>query len=145
MAELSTLDIRSTGEDEYLDLDHMNSPAGPPRYLQHLSLTGHLEKLPQWISQLHSLARITLNGSKLDADSSSLEILQDLPNLVELELVDFYTGHLLKFRAKKFKKLKALRIEKFDELDLMIIEDGAMPELKRLTLSKCKVVLIWHL
>ncbi|KAL6205981.1 hypothetical protein ACLB2K_023232 [Fragaria x ananassa] len=138
MAELSTLDIRSTGEEEYLDLDHMNSPAGPPSYLQHLSLTGRLEKLPQWISQLHSLARIALNGSKLDADSSSLETLQDLPNLVELELVDFCTGHLLKFRAKKFKKLKALRIEKFDELDLMIIEDGAMPELKRLTLSKCR-------
>ena len=44
----------------------------------------------------------------------------------------------LMFRAKKFKKLKALRIEKFDELDLMIIEDGVMPELKRLTLSKCR-------
>ncbi|KAM5586527.1 hypothetical protein ABKV19_005446 [Rosa sericea] len=138
MRELSTLDIRSTSEDEYLDLDHMNSPDGPPRYLQRLSLTGRLESLPQWISQLHSLARIALKRSKLDADSSSLEALQDLPNLVELELVDFYTGDLLKFRAKKFKKLQVLRIEQFDELDLMIIEDGAMPELKRLTLSKCR-------
>lgn len=138
MQHLSTLDVQSTSEDEYLDLDHMDSPPGPPRYLQRLSLTGRLESLPQWIPQLHSLARIALKMSKLNADANSLEGLQDLPNLVELELVDYYIGDLMKFKAKKFKKLKALRIEKLDQLALVVVEDGAMPELKKLTLSRCQ-------
>ncbi|KAM5586528.1 disease resistance protein RPM1-like [Rosa sericea] len=138
MPKLSTLDVRSTSEDEYLDLDQLNFPPGPPCYLQRLCLTGRLENLPQWIPQLHSLARIALKWSKLNADVNSLEALQDLSNLVELELVDYYTGDSMKFKAKKFKKLKALRIEQLDQLDMVVVEDGAMPELKTLTLSRCQ-------
>ncbi|ONI12193.1 hypothetical protein PRUPE_4G149900 [Prunus persica] len=47
MKRLSTLEVRSTKEEEYLDLDHMRSP---PRSLQRICLKGCLERTPQWIS-----------------------------------------------------------------------------------------------
>ncbi|KAI5332812.1 PREDICTED: disease resistance [Prunus dulcis] len=76
MQKLSTLDVRSTSEEEFLDLDHEEFP---PNYLQRLYLKGRLEWLPKWISQLHSVAKIGLKWSKLNANESPLEALQALP------------------------------------------------------------------
>lgn len=135
MERLSTLEVRSTNEDEYLDLDHIRSP---PRSLQRLCLKGRLISLPQWFPQLESVVKISLKQSKLDPDANPLEALQALPNLMELNLVDYYTGEKLEFQVETFKKLKILRIQQLDQLNLMIVENGAMPVLKKLTMSKCE-------
>ncbi|ONI12192.1 hypothetical protein PRUPE_4G149800 [Prunus persica] len=135
MVHLSTLEVRSTNEDEYLDLDHIRSP---PRSLQRLCLAGRLISLPQWFPQLESVVKISLKRSKLDPDANPLEALQALPNLMELNLVDYYTGEKLEFQVETFQKLKILRIQQLDQLNFMIVENGAMPVLKKLTMSKCE-------
>ncbi|ONI12191.1 hypothetical protein PRUPE_4G149700 [Prunus persica] len=129
MQKLSTLDVRSTSEEEFLDLDHEEFP---PNYLQRLYLKGRLERLPKWISQLHSVAKIGLKWSKLNANESPLEALQALPNLMELDLVCYYTGEKLEFKKDTFKELKILHIEQFDQLNTMVVQNGAMPKLKKL-------------
>ncbi|VVA18884.1 PREDICTED: disease resistance, partial [Prunus dulcis] len=135
MVSLSTLEVRSTKEEENLDLDHIGSL---PLSLQRICLKGRLERTPQWISQLYSVVKISLKESKLDAKANRLYALQALPNLMELNLVDYYTGEKLEFQVETFKKLKILRIQQLDQLNLMIVENGAMPVLKKLTMSKCK-------
>lgn len=135
MKHLSTLDVRSKSGEVYLYLDHMESP---PLYLQCLHLKGRLESLPQWIPELHSLAKIGLKGSKLNSTAEPLEALESLPNLMELDLVDYCTGEVLKFKAGAFKKLMIVRIAQFDELKKMVVENGAMPMLKELSMSKCR-------
>lgn len=60
MQNLSTLDVRSTGEEEFLDLDHEEFR---PHFLQRLYLKGRLERRPKWISQLRSVAKIGLKWS----------------------------------------------------------------------------------
>ncbi|KAF7145988.1 hypothetical protein RHSIM_Rhsim04G0009600 [Rhododendron simsii] len=112
MVDLSTLTIRSTNKDESLDLDDMQSP---PLHLRHLYLKGHLLQFPRWISKLDNLFRIGLKWSRLQ--NSPLDTLQELPNLLELEMVDAFTGEELVFEAGKFKKLKMLHIELFEQLD----------------------------
>ncbi|XP_028958536.1 disease resistance protein RPM1-like [Malus domestica] len=136
MGSLSTLELRSTNEEEYLELDHhMESP---PRSLERLSLKGRLRCLPQWVPMLDSVVKISLMGSKLDADANPLKPLQALPNMMELHLVCYYTGQVLEFEAKTFMKLKILSIKQFDQLHTMKVESGAMPNLKKVTLSNCK-------
>ncbi|KAB2636755.1 disease resistance protein RPM1-like [Pyrus ussuriensis x Pyrus communis] len=136
MGSLSTLELRSTNEEEYLELDHhMKSP---PRSLERLSLKGRLRCLPQWVPMLHSVVKISLKWSKLDADANPLKPLQALRNMMELHLVCYYTGQVLEFKAETFMKLKILSIKQFDQLHTMKVESGAMPNLEKLTLSNCK-------
>ncbi|KAL0443232.1 UNVERIFIED_CONTAM: hypothetical protein Slati_2045900 [Sesamum latifolium] len=70
-------------------------------------------------------------------DESPLPALGSLPNLVELQLVDSYIGEELIFEAYSFKKLKNLVIEEFSQLHTIVIQGGAMPDLKEMSLSKC--------
>ncbi|PRQ60953.1 putative leucine-rich repeat domain, L domain-containing protein [Rosa chinensis] len=116
----------------------MTFPLVAPLYLQRLYLEGQLERVPRWISELTSLTKIGLKWSKLKARDDPLQALQALPNLMELNLIDYYTGEELTFKAQTFKKLMVLIIEQFDELKVVKIEDGAMPQLKRLTMCKCQ-------
>ncbi|KAM1484026.1 hypothetical protein TB2_035266 [Malus domestica] len=126
MEQLSTLDVRSTSEEDFLDLDHGEFR---PDFLQRLYLKGRLERLPMWISKLHSVVKIGLKWSKLQANENPLEALQALPELMELDLVQYHTGAELKFKAETFNKLKILHIEQFDQLNKMVVENGAMPKL----------------
>ncbi|KAL6283313.1 hypothetical protein ACE6H2_014242 [Prunus campanulata] len=135
MVRLSTLEVRSTDEKEYLDMDPMRSP---PLSLQRLCLKGRLNSLPRWISHLRNAVKISLKRSKLDADANPLTTLQALPNLMELNLVDCYTGEMLTFQMETFKKLEILCIQQFDQLNMMRINKGAMPVLKKLTMSECR-------
>ncbi|KAK2986964.1 hypothetical protein RJ640_004925 [Escallonia rubra] len=133
MKNLQTLDIRSTSKEEYLDMESMPHP--PPN-LQRLYLKGRLHKIPEWVcpSRNH-LSKIGLKWSKLKA--SPLDYLQDLPELVELELVDAYTGVELVFAVGSFKKLKKLHVEKLDQLHTVVIQDGGVPDLQKLVLCNC--------
>ncbi|KAL0306208.1 UNVERIFIED_CONTAM: Disease resistance protein RPP13 [Sesamum radiatum] len=132
MENLITLDLCSASEAEYLEVTKMTNP---PHTLQHLYLKGLLRELPQWISSLDNLLRIGLKWSKME--KSPLPALASLPNLVELQLVDCYIGEELIFEAYSFKKLKNLVIEEFSQLRTIVIQDGAMPELKEMSLGKC--------
>ncbi|KAL0353465.1 UNVERIFIED_CONTAM: hypothetical protein Sangu_0927800 [Sesamum angustifolium] len=70
-------------------------------------------------------------------EKSPLPALASLPNLAELQLVDCYIGEELIFEAYSFKKLKNLVIEEFSQLHTIVIQGGAMPELKEMSLGKC--------
>ncbi|KAK3007283.1 hypothetical protein RJ639_015742 [Escallonia herrerae] len=133
MKNLRTLDVRSTREEEYLNMESMLHP--PPK-LQHLYLKGRFSKIPEWVcSSLNHLSKIGLKWSKLEA--SPLDCLQHLPELVELELVDAYTGVKLVFAVGSFKKLKKLHVEKLDQLHTVVIQEGAVPDLQKLVLCNC--------
>ncbi|KAI8557415.1 hypothetical protein RHMOL_Rhmol04G0009300 [Rhododendron molle] len=132
MKHLSTLDVTSANKEESLDLDDMQNP---PHHLRRLYLKGHLRQFPGWISKLSNLFRIRLKWSRLQ--DSPLDALQELPNLLELEMVDAFTGGVLVFEAGWFKKLKILHIEQFEQLDTVVVEQGVMPMLKKLSLWKC--------
>ncbi|XP_060675266.1 disease resistance protein RPM1 [Ziziphus jujuba] len=135
MKSLSTLDVRVKTENEsvYLDYDMEEPPQ-----IQRLYLKGRLDWLPRCISQLQSLVKVGLNGSKLNANVKPVEAFEDLPSLMELEMVKYYTGKELVFRSGKFKSLKILHIEEFDELSEVVVENYAIPKLEKLTICKCK-------
>ncbi|KAJ7943898.1 Disease resistance protein [Quillaja saponaria] len=132
LTNLRSLSITSIEEDEVIDIQNISSP---PQFLQRLYLCGRLEKLPQWIRSLKNLVRVHLKWSKLEEEP--LEYLQGLPNLVYLELLQVYVGETLCFKAKGFPSLKLLGLDDLDGLKSMIIEEGAMPGLKKLIIQRC--------
>lgn len=91
-----------------------------------------------WIPSLHSLVKLILKWSNLKHDP--LVYLQDLPNLDHLELLQVYDGDNLCFGSGKFKKLKVLGLDKFDELKQVNVEKGAMPCLEKLIIQRCELL-----
>lgn len=132
MRSLRTLDVCSATKEEYIDVEEMKNP---PESLQRLYLKGRLKKLPSWIPELHDLVRIGLKWSKLS--DSPLKSLERLPNLTELLLVDCYSGEELIFGGCGFKKVKILEIEEMGNVKMMVIEDGAMCEVKKISVRRC--------
>ncbi|KAL3497928.1 hypothetical protein ACH5RR_040660 [Cinchona calisaya] len=128
--------VYSTKEDEILDLQHPISPT--PRALQLLSLTGQLEKVPQWLSSLQGLTIINLFGSGLREDP--LESLQDLPNLVKIILNKAYEGEQLCFKVGGFQNLKQLDLTRLQQLKWVRVEKDALPCLQCLFMADCKQV-----
>ncbi|BFG28886.1 hypothetical protein CerSpe_151600 [Prunus speciosa] len=57
---------------------------------------------------------------------------------MELDLVRYYTGEKLEFKKDTFKEMKILHIEQFDQLNMIVVQNGAMPKLKKLTMSRCQ-------
>ncbi|KAL3497660.1 hypothetical protein ACH5RR_040392 [Cinchona calisaya] len=131
---LQQLHVTAIGEDEVIDINH-SVPASSLQFLRVLSLRGRLEKLSHWISGLQSLMKIELISSKL-RDDDPLEILQNLPNLVEVCLSQAYEGEGLCFKAGRFLKLNMLVLENMHGLKWMTIEEGAMPHLRSLHMSE---------
>ncbi|KAL7217973.1 hypothetical protein ACSBR2_011238 [Camellia fascicularis] len=136
LSNLRSLIVRATGEDEVIDLDSLSSP---PQLLRTLCLDGSLYKIPHWIPSLHSLVRVFLRWSKL-RDVDPLESLQDLPNLVELELVQTHEGEELRFKAGGFQRLVILCLGGLKGLRCMKVEAGSMPHLEELFIRECKLV-----
>ncbi|XP_022733824.1 disease resistance protein RPM1-like isoform X2 [Durio zibethinus] len=134
MNNLQSLHVASITQDEFLDLNAM--PATLPKLLQRLSLKGRLKKLPDWVPSLHDLIRIRLKGSKLE--SNPIDALEDLPNLMELQLLDAYAGNQLVFRPGKFQNLKILELESLIALEFVIMEQGALPSLEKLITRRCQ-------
>ncbi|KAL1315805.1 disease resistance protein RPM1-like [Arachis hypogaea] len=132
MINLRSLSITAINEDEIIDIHCISKP---PQYLRQLYLSGRLEKFPQWIQSLKNLAKVHLKWSRLKEDP--LVYLQDLPNLRHLEFLQVYVGDKLHFRADKFQNLKVLGLDEIDGLKSMIMEEGAMPGLKKLIIQRC--------
>ncbi|XP_057499611.1 disease resistance protein RPM1-like [Actinidia eriantha] len=130
MNHLESLDVESLSRDEILDLQHI---ACAPQNLRRLYLQGRLEKFPVWISKLANLVRVSFRWSKLTEDP--LPFLQALPRLLDLKLSDAYDGELLHFREGGFQKLKFLDLEYLNALNLVIIDNGALPLLQELRIG----------
>ncbi|EEF34225.1 Disease resistance protein RPH8A, putative [Ricinus communis] len=137
MKNLQSLDLASIHENEYLDLSLIHDP---PMLLQRLYLKGQLRNIPDWICSLHDLVRIRLKWSKLDC--SPIDALQDRPNLVELQLLDAYTGKKLVFYARKFPSLKILELEKMEALEEVRIRKGSLDNLEKLIIRRCEKIKI---
>ncbi|KAL6314342.1 hypothetical protein AAG906_021052 [Vitis piasezkii] len=133
MKHLSCLHVTSRSKVEVLDLDYMSTP---PSLLHRLSLEGKLRATPSWISELHSLVKMSLKSSRLDG--GLIEALQALPCLMELQLVDAFNGKELEFRCNSFQELRKLEVEQSDHLHTVLVHEGAMPNLQKLTMRRCK-------
>jgi len=132
MSHLQSLRFRATSKEEVLELQSMSSP---PPLLQTLRLAGRLEKFPEWILKLNSIARISLNRSKLIEDP--LKVVQALPNLMRLWLRDGYEGEQLHIEGGGFQKLKYLGLHNLGGLNRLIIDEGALPLLEKLEIGEC--------
>ncbi|XP_057464200.1 disease resistance protein RPM1-like [Actinidia eriantha] len=132
LQNLQSLNVTSSRKEEFLNLQVINNP---PPLLQRLYLNGRLRRMPNWISKLHDLVKIRLKWSRLIRDP--IPILQDLPNLLELQLLDAYTGSWLNFNAGKFQKLKILEFGLLEQLEIVILKRGSMPGLQKLIIRRC--------
>ncbi|KAL3846185.1 hypothetical protein ACJIZ3_003588 [Penstemon smallii] len=142
LINLRALRIVSVEEDEVMDLDYpLQSPDSVTLpFLHTISLQGCLEKVPQWINpnSLIGLTRLFLKWSRLKEDQ--LEFLEDLPNLVELSMLDAYEGEGLSFKATGFQRLKILRLHSLRGMRWMRVEKGSMPLLEVLYIYGMKLM-----
>ena len=132
MSHLQSLAIAATSEEEVLELQSMSSPLP---LLETLGLSGHLEKFPKWILKLDSIVKINLHWSNLMEDP--LKVLQVLPNLMNIELLDGCEGEQLHIEGGGFQKLKDLGLVKLGGLNRLIIDEGALPLLESLVIAGC--------
>ncbi|XP_030441291.2 disease resistance protein RPM1-like [Syzygium oleosum] len=133
ITKLQAISLTSADENEIIDLQPLTFP---PPFLQRIYLKGRLEALPRWISSLDSLLVLHLRYSQLK--DNPLSSLGNLPNLVNLELVQAYEGTKLRFNANDFLKLRFLGIDSFDKLKCVEVEKGSMPCLEGLIIGNCK-------
>nr|GLL25826.1 disease resistance protein RPM1-like isoform X5 [Ipomoea trifida] len=127
-----------TGANEILDIQHSLSTI--PLCLRTLKLFGCLvERIPQWLSSLVGLTKLELMWYSCVLEDP-LPLLQNLPMLAHLRLVESYEGEGLYFKAGKFPKLKFLDIALFRALKWIMVEEGAMPLLEELFLSNCNLL-----
>ncbi|XP_057420440.1 disease resistance protein RPM1-like [Lotus japonicus] len=106
----------------------------PPPTLQKLLLNGILKKLPEWISELANLVKLTLEWSNLTDDP--LKSLKKLPNLLSLTMWSCYEGESMHFQDRDFQKLKLLRLQSMTSLKSIVIEKGALHSLRELELYR---------
>ncbi|KAJ9697198.1 hypothetical protein PVL29_009120 [Vitis rotundifolia] len=132
MVHLKYLSVCSLSEDEILDLQYISNP---PPLLSTVCLMGRLEKLPDWISKLPSLVRVSLTRSNLATDP--MQVFQVLPSLQVLSLSRTSVVEQLCFGATGFQKLKRLRLNDLIGLKRVKIEDGTLPLLEELMIGPC--------
>ncbi|XP_039169273.1 disease resistance protein RPM1 [Eucalyptus grandis] len=135
LTNLCALSVASVEDDEILDLQHLTSP---PQLLQRIYLRGRLKMIPNWLATLDSLVKLLLRMSRLKDDP--LALLQSLPNLIHLELLQVFEGKTLCFKSKGFRKLRILGLDNFDGLRSVEVEEGAMPCLEKLIIQRCKLL-----
>jgi disease resistance protein RPM1 len=114
MVQLKILVVISISEEEILDLQSISSP---PQFLEHIFLRGRLERLPNWISELHNLVTLGLCFSFLVEDP--LICIKTLPNLINFTLHQGFDGERLHFEEGGFQKLKKLTLKKLDRLKMV--------------------------
>ena len=66
-----------------------------------------------------------------------LKVLQALPNLLSLLLVDGYGGEQLHIEGGGFQKLRYLGLANLGGLNRLIIDEGALPLLEKLVIGYC--------
>lgn len=107
--------------------------------LQVLYLCGPLERLPDGICMPASLAKLTLESTRLQEDS--LVMLGTLGNLQVLRLrYDAFVEREIVCSQKGFPQLKVLELNSLFQLKVWRIEDEAMPKLRELEIEACGLV-----
>ncbi|CDP21389.1 unnamed protein product [Coffea canephora] len=138
LTNLRELYICSIKEEETLDLQHSVSPR--LGFLTRLSLTGRLERVPEWVMSLQSLGTLFLQNSELSEDENAIDCLGHLPNLVALILSGAYEGETLCFKAGGFPKLKKLDLVQLKRLKWVSVEEESMPNLQHFVIAGCKLM-----
>lgn len=130
MNNLEFLDVSLISEKEIIDLNHISSP---PQQLQELYIKGRLDKLPNWIPKLQHLVCVNILWSRLSEDP--LKIFENLPNLLELRIAyEAYNGEKLHFKEGGFTKLKELELRYLNQINILIVDKGALPLLEELSI-----------
>ncbi|CDP11699.1 unnamed protein product [Coffea canephora] len=138
LTNLRELHIGSIKEEETLDLQHSISPR--LGFLTRLSLTGRLERVPEWVMSLQSLGTLFLQNSELSEDKNAIDCLGHLPNLVDLILHRAYEGETLCFKAGRFPKLQRLELGQLKRLKWVRVEEESMFSLEVFVIAGCKLM-----
>lgn len=116
-----------------IDLDFLSSC---PPLLRTLNIEGCLRKLPHWLPLLNNLSRVRLVWTRLK--SSPLIAFQNLPNLIELDLMNAFDGETLIFGDREFPTLKKLFLTNLESLRFMLMNGQAMHCLQSLLIHGCR-------
>ncbi|CDP21445.1 unnamed protein product [Coffea canephora] len=138
LTNLRELYICSIKEEETLDLQHSVSPR--LALLTTLSLSGRLERVPEWLISLQSLRMLALHNSELSEDENAIDCLGHLPNLADLTLYRAYEGETLCFKAGGFRKLRQLGLVQLKRLKWVRVEEESMSSLQEFVIIGCKLM-----
>lgn len=123
-------------DGEELDLSEGSKRKEHDR-LQRVHLTGALVTLPEWILSPTHLVKLVLKMSQLNEDQ--FQYLEKLQSLKHLELQKaFNKVSVITFGEGKFEKLRFLGVDIFDNLTSINVQGGALPNLEKLFLGRCK-------
>ncbi|KAK4425311.1 Disease resistance RPP8-like protein 3 [Sesamum alatum] len=102
-----------------------------------LRIMGRLSKLPAYEAQLYrNVTILWLMNTKIEEDP--MKILEKLPMLRTLSLgTNAYMGIEMVCGATGFPQLKGLTLDKLPNLVEWRVEEGAMPNLSNLYISRC--------
>ncbi|XP_059599002.1 disease resistance protein RPH8A [Vitis vinifera] len=122
--------------EEMLTMPHL-MPFSDHTYLYHLSLNGRLERFPDEI-EFYPPNLISLELRYRNAEQNPMVTLEKLPNLRFLRL-SLCSSMLKKMVCTSggFQQLETLRLWGLKELEELIAEEGAMPDLKDLVIDAC--------
>ncbi|KAL6323346.1 hypothetical protein AAG906_029353 [Vitis piasezkii] len=135
LTALQSLCLYTLGE-EMLTMPHL-MPFSDHTYLYHLSLNGRLERFPDEI-EFYPPNLISLELRYRNAEQNPMVTLEKLPNLRFLRL-SLCSSMLKKMVCTSggFQQLETLRLWGLKELEELIAEEGAMPDLKDLVIDAC--------
>ncbi|KAL6323355.1 hypothetical protein AAG906_029362 [Vitis piasezkii] len=135
LTALQSLCLYTLGE-EMLTMPHL-MPFSDHTYLYHLSLNGRLERFPDEI-EFYPPNLISLELRYRNAEQNPMVTLAKLPNLRFLRL-SLCSSMLKKMVCTSggFQQLETLRLWGLKELEELIAEEGAMPDLKDLVIDTC--------
>ncbi|XP_057803100.1 putative disease resistance RPP13-like protein 3 [Salvia miltiorrhiza] len=103
------------------------------RRITRLKLHGEIPLLPSVFPL--NLSHLTLDWCRLKEDA--MPLLQSLPKLSHLKLKSAYEGAGMVISRTGFPALKVLILHSLSRLESMLVEEGAMPELRRLEINRC--------
>lgn len=133
MKSLHHLLLVASNETECLKLDRLSST---PSVLRKLTLAGRLSSVPVWFGSLRSLIHLHLHWSLLTDDP--IPSLSQLPVLERLSLINAYSHDKKQlFFETGFARLEDLYLGNFPELLEIVIPEGVMPRLIRMTIKNC--------
>ncbi|KAL5167440.1 putative disease resistance protein [Glycine soja] len=124
----------STVEIPNVILDVEKLVLGCP-FLRKLQVEGRMERLPAASLFPPQLSKLTLWGCRLVEDP--MVTLEKLPNLKFLNGWDMFVGKKMACSPNGFPQLKVLVLRGLPNLHQWTIEDQAMPNLYRLSISDC--------
>ncbi|KAK3118108.1 hypothetical protein QOZ80_9BG0694360 [Eleusine coracana subsp. coracana] len=130
---LQSLSIRSEGRLGLQDCLDSKSSWHPTDDVQSLKLYGNLLTLPSWIVGLQKLTKLKLRSTRLGHDA--IQVLGSLPCLAIMRLL---TNSLvgedlhLHFQRGSFLGLVLLQLDGLPELQSLVFEQGATPNLELL-------------